>query len=97
MIIVPQFQAFAAPAAADPPPDPAVLAQRAVGLLTIPKPTIGAGPDRTKLAVQLWTWLWVDSPPPVTTTVAAGGVSVTVTAMLELDDVVTRRTDDNRR
>lgn len=69
-------------AAAPAPPDPAVLAREAIGRLVVPRPTIGAGPDRTKLAVNLWTWLWVDDPPPVSVTVALGGVSVTATATL---------------
>jgi hypothetical protein len=68
--------------AAPPPPDPAVLAQQAIGQLTVPKPTVGVGPDRATMAVNLWTWLWVDNLPPVTVTVAAGGVSVTATATL---------------
>jgi hypothetical protein len=69
-------------AVAPTPPDPAVLAQQAVGRLRVPTPTIGAGPDRTKLAVNLWTWLWIDNPGPQSVTVAAGGVSVTATATL---------------
>lgn len=68
--------------AAPPPPDPAVLAQQAIGQLTVPKPTVGVGPDRATMAVNLWTWLWVDDAPPVTVTVAAGAVSVTATATL---------------
>jgi hypothetical protein len=65
-----------------PPPDPAVLAERAYGELEIPQPAIGAGPGRDNLAVNLWTWLWVDNPGPLANTVAAGGVSVTATAAL---------------
>ncbi len=45
-------------------------------------PAIGAGPDRSKLAVNLWTWLWIDNPGPQTVTVAAGGVSVTAVATI---------------
>jgi hypothetical protein len=59
-----------------------VLALRAYGELRIPQPAIGVGPDRDKLAVNLWTWLWTDDPGPLTNTVAAGGVSVTATAVL---------------
>ena len=70
------------PAVPPPPPDPAVLAQQAYSELEIPQPTIGAGPDRTKLAVNLWTWLWVDDPGQLTVTVTAGTVSVTATATL---------------
>ena len=58
------------------------LAQQAYRELTIPAPTIGAGPQRAALAVNLWTWLWIDDPGPLTVTVAAGGVSVTATATL---------------
>lgn len=65
-----------------PPPDPAVLAQRAIRQLTVPPPPIRVGPDRSKLAVNLWTWLWIDDPGPLTATAAAGGVSVTATATL---------------
>ena len=65
-----------------PPPDPAALAREALGQLQIPKPSIGAGPDRSKLAVNLWTWLWVDDPGQLSVTVAAGTVSVTATATL---------------
>jgi hypothetical protein len=68
--------------AAPPPPTPEQLAQRAVSQLVVPAPTIGVGPDRANLAVNLWTWLWVDDAPPVSVTVAAGNVSVTATATL---------------
>lgn len=71
---------------APPPPDPAVLAEQAYSELEVPPPTIGAGPDRTKLAVNLWTWLWVDNPGPLTNTVTAGGISVTVIAVLSSVD-----------
>jgi len=71
---------------APPPPDPAVLAEQAYSELQVPPPAIGAGPDRTKLAVKLWTWLWIDDPGALTNTVAAGGVSVTVTAKLSSVD-----------
>ena len=60
----------------------AILAREAIERLTVPKPSIGAGPDRTKLAVNLWTWLWVDNPGQLSVTVTAGGVSVTATATL---------------
>ena len=68
--------------AAPPPPTPEQLAQRAIAQLVVPAPTIGVGPDRAKLAVNLWNWLWVDDAPPVSVTVAAGNVSVTATATL---------------
>lgn len=41
------------------------------------------GPDRSTIAVQLWTWLWIDAPAPVSSTVALQGVSVTATATLQ--------------
>ena len=81
-IIQLRFVPNAAPIAAAPPPDPAVLARQAIGRLAVPRPSIGVGPDRTKLAVQLWTWLWVDSPAPAPVTVTLAGVSVTATATL---------------
>ena len=68
--------------AAPPPPTPEQLAQRAIAQLVVPAPTVGVGPDRAKLAVNLWTWLWVDDAPPVSVTAAAGTVSVTATATL---------------
>jgi hypothetical protein len=74
--------AVLAAVAAPPPPDPRVIAQRAIRQLQGPQPQIGAGPDRGKLAVNLWTWLWIDDPGPLTATAAAGGVSVTATATL---------------
>lgn len=79
------FQFFANPVGgqtAPPPPNPAAIAQQAIELLNIPKPLIGAGPDRARLAVNLWTWLWVGDPGPLTQTAEAGGVSVTATASL---------------
>ena len=79
--VVLQFFANAAPIA-PPPPDPAILAQEAIRRLTVPHPSIGVGPSREKLAVNLWTWLWIDNPGPLSATVTAGGVSVTATANL---------------
>jgi hypothetical protein len=79
-----RFVSNAGPAgpAAPPPPTPEQLAQRAIAQLVVPAPTVGVGPDRAKLAVNLWNWLWVDDAPPVSVTVAAGNVSVTATATL---------------
>ena len=65
-----------------PPPDPAVLARQAYGELPIPNPTIHLGPDSDRLAVKLWTWLWVDNPGGLSKTVTARGLSVTATATL---------------
>jgi len=68
---------------APPPIDPAILAQRAFRELAIPVPVVNAGPDPTKLAVNLWTWLWVNNNPgQLSVTVTAGAVSVTATASL---------------
>ncbi|WP_395725733.1 hypothetical protein [Nakamurella sp.] len=75
--------AVLAAAAVPPPPDPRVIAERAIRQLQVPAPHISAGPDKAKLAVNLWTWLWIDSPGPLTATAAAGGVSVTATATLD--------------
>ena len=77
-----ELQFFPNAAVGAPPPDPSVLAQQAYRELHIPQPAIGAGPDRSKLAVNLWTWLWVDDPGVLSATVAAGGVSVTASANL---------------
>lgn len=87
-ILVPFFVAFPAPGdpaqpAAPPPPDPAVLAEQAISQLVIPAPRPNFGPDRSTIAVQLWTWLWIDASAPVTSTVELQGVSVTATATLE--------------
>src|SRR6185437_8517097 len=64
-------------------PDPAIIAARAIRELRVPRPKVNAGPDRSRLAVNLWTWLWTDNPGDLTATAAAGGVSVTATATLE--------------
>lgn len=78
-----QYEFFGnAAGALPPPPDPQELAERAVRELRVPAPQISAGPDRTKLAVNLWTWLWTDNPGALSATAAAGGVSVTATATL---------------
>lgn len=68
--------------AAPPPPSPAQLAEQAIDQILVPQPVVGAGPDRGKLAVNLWTWLWIDASGPLSATAAAGGVSVTATATL---------------
>jgi hypothetical protein len=72
--------------AAPPPPDPTVLAQQAIGQLRIPHPGIHLGPDPDKIAVNFFTWLWIDGSPPVSSTVALAGVSVTATATLSSVD-----------
>ena len=80
------YQFMAGPAVggptALPPPTPEELAEQAYNEISIPKPTVGAGPDRTKLAVNLWTWLWIDDPGTQTVTIAAGGISITAVATL---------------
>lgn len=87
-IRVPFFIPFATPGqpaqpVAPAPPDPAVLAEQAISQLVIPMPQPHFGPDRSTIAVQLWTWLWIDAPAPVSSTVALQGVSVTATATLQ--------------
>jgi len=77
-----RFAPNGTPAAPAVPVDPAALAQRAVRELAVPAPLLSVGPDRAKLAVNLWTWLWVDDPGQLSVTVAAGGVSVTAKATL---------------
>lgn len=74
-------------AAAPDAPDPAVLAQRALKLLTIPSPTIGRYPagtlndGRPYTVVHAFTWYWTsrDSFQTRTATASAGGLSSTVT------------------
>ena len=70
------------PAVAPAPPTPYELAQRALNQIVIPQPSIGVGPDRTKLAVNLWTWLWTTDPGAQTVTVSSGAISVVLTATL---------------
>lgn len=79
-----QFVPNAAPGEAQlpPPPDPNVVAQVAIDRLQIPTPSIQSGPDPSKLAVNLWTWLWIDDPGTLSATAAVSGVSVTATATL---------------
>jgi hypothetical protein len=62
------------------------LAQQAIGQLRIPHPGIHLGPDADKIAVNFYTWLWIDGSPPVSSTVALAGVSVTATATLSSVD-----------
>jgi hypothetical protein len=64
------------------PPSAEELAARAYREIYIAAPVLNFGPDRTKLSVNLWTWLWTNDLGPQTITVAAGGVSVTATATL---------------
>jgi hypothetical protein len=78
----PNGAAIPAAPVAPPPPDPAVLAQQAIGQLKVPKPGIHLGPDPDKIAVNFYAWLWLDAAPPVSSTVALAGVSVTATATL---------------
>jgi len=78
------------PAAAPPSrPSALLLAQRAYGLMVLPKPTLGRSPDPTLewrgyafTYVNLWTWFWTDPATfaPRSQTVTAGGISATVTA-----------------
>lgn len=67
---------------AAPVVDVQALAQQAYRELQVPTPTIGIGPDRSTVAVQLPTWLWVDDPGTLTAVAATGGVTVTATATL---------------
>lgn len=79
------------PRAVVQPPDPRVLAQRAVGAMELRALRIGivpeSGPDRLGL-VGLPVWLWAADPGPstlgpVTRSVSAGGFTVTATARLQ--------------
>jgi len=80
--VVPTGAAAGGGAAPPPPLDPAVLAQQAIGQLRIPRPVINLGPDPDKVAVNFYTWLWLDNVPPASSTVALRGISVTATATL---------------
>ncbi len=64
------------------PPDPAQVAQEAVGQMIAPNPVITLGPHPNQLAVKIPVWLSVNDPGPMTLTVAVRGLSVTVTATL---------------
>ena len=70
----------------DPPPNPAELARRALGLLKLERPDIHLAPQPpAKTYVGLATWLWM--PPAQWATlkksVTAGATTVTVTAVPE--------------
>jgi hypothetical protein len=73
---------------AQPPPDPAVLAQQVVRTLKIPAPSTGRYPagvmpdGRPYTAVHAYTWFWTDPAgwQPLSASASLRGVSVTVTA-----------------
>ena len=69
----------------DAGPPPAVVAQalvqQALQALEVPDPVVNFGPDAT-VAVNRWTYLWIDNPAPVTQNAATGAVNVTATATL---------------
>lgn len=65
------------------PPDPAVLARRALGELQLTSPAIRLAPSPpAKTYVGLETWLWIPAGQwaPLTKSVTAGATTVTVTA-----------------
>lgn len=65
------------------PPDPAVLARRAMGELRLTSPAIRLAPSPpAKTYVGLETWLWIPARQwaPLTKSVTAGATTVTVTA-----------------
>ena len=77
-----------------PPPDPEVLARRAIARIGLKPITIGSGPatlesDPSSLgAVGMPTWLWADSSAPnvtgpVTASASERGFTVTVSGQLE--------------
>lgn len=72
----------AAAQAAAPVVDVQALARQAYEELKVPTPRIQVGPDRSTVAVQLPTWLWVDDPGALTAVVSTGGVTVTANAVL---------------
>ncbi|MFW6599069.1 hypothetical protein ACQBAU_01165 [Propionibacteriaceae bacterium Y2011] len=70
---------------APPPPNPELLAQRAVLQLTVPEPTPHVGPppsiNRWKMAVVGYPlWLWSSPNEPVTAQVTEQGITITMTA-----------------
>lgn len=73
--------AVAQSAAPIPPPDPAVVAQMAISSLSIQDPEPHFGPD-SSLAVNRWTYLWVNDPGPQVASATLNGVTVTATATL---------------
>ncbi|GAA1753968.1 hypothetical protein [Aeromicrobium alkaliterrae] len=67
---------------AEAPPDPAVLAQDALGAVQLTTPTLQLAPaPPAKSYVGLETWMWMPEGQwaPLTNTVTAGSTSVTVT------------------
>jgi hypothetical protein len=65
------------------PPDPAVLAKRALGELKLTVPTIRmapAPPDKTYVGLETWLWMPAGQWATLTKSVTAGGTTVTVTA-----------------
>jgi hypothetical protein len=69
--------------AAAPPPDPAVLARRALErmVLTVPDVHLApAPPAKTYVGLETWLWLPAQQWAALTESVTAGGTTVTVTA-----------------
>ena len=69
-------------AGADQPPPASVLAVQALGQINFPTPVPQLGPDPLHVAVNTWTYLWVNDPGTLTATAAVPGLSVTATAEL---------------
>jgi hypothetical protein len=88
-----QLWAVAAPVA-PPPPDPRVLAQRAVESMRLKAITIGIVPESRPGSIGIVgmpTWMWVQNPNqdtwgPITRSASAGGFTVSATA--DVDRVV---------
>ena len=58
------------------------LAVEAYSSIQFPTPVPQLGPDSLHVAVNTWTYLWVDDPGTLTATAAVPGLSVTATAQL---------------
>lgn len=83
LIGLPPRPAFFVPNGGAPLPDPAVLAQRAVGQLDLARAQAHVSPPPSfHTLVGLENWLWVPDGQwrPLTRSISAGGTTVTVTA-----------------
>jgi len=65
-----------------PPPDAAVLAEKASAQLKPPDPLLHFGPKPDNVSVNYPVWLWIDDRGPLTASVSLRGVTVTATATI---------------
>jgi hypothetical protein len=71
------------PNAADPPPDPAVVAKKALGQLRLTVPEVKfapAPPAKTYVGLETWLWIPPDQWSTLRKSVTAGATTVTVSA-----------------